>query len=135
MTGIILSLGMNAGCAMNPSMDFCARWDLGTPLSVQVLDTSKCVSFQGFGGRLVRLLGSLLNFFPLLADSPHPPSPWRHPRGWSPLACQQASAKVRIKMNYVCLPINKIMDGFKDSVPNSSPILYSVQLTLQFSLV
>ena len=26
VTGIILSLGMNAGCAMNPSMDFCARW-------------------------------------------------------------------------------------------------------------
>jgi len=25
VTGIILSLGMNAGCAMNPSMDFCAR--------------------------------------------------------------------------------------------------------------
>jgi len=25
VTGIILSLGMNAGCAMNPSMDFCSR--------------------------------------------------------------------------------------------------------------
>ena len=26
VTGIILSLGLNAGSAMNPSMDFCARW-------------------------------------------------------------------------------------------------------------
>ena len=92
---------MNAGCAMNPSMDFCARWEI----------LASNGNFQGGGSGMVGLQGGLLNIGALLADSPPPPSPRGHPWRWSPLGGQQAPAKVRIKSSYRCLAMNLFEDS------------------------
>merc|ERR1712107_806277 len=100
VTGIILSLGLNAGSAMNPSMDFCAylvAQFLGSALAILLL----LVVYWEKADEAGEGIGLLLASFPNLSSRPY----------WGSLVIDQVVASTFLLLAFSSIVERKLQPG------------------------